>query len=874
MADTVQNGSLLDAATWGGSVPTSGTGYVHHTCTAPAGVLHCDLCISEGSLDITAAFELDGSLTVDSSTTSDGVTVNYSAENCCIIIHGNVTAITGRNVIAFTGRRVAFEILGHVTGGNGANGTDGEGASSGGPGSGGSGGSPGGHAISSDPYTLVRVHGTLTNGTSGNGGNGGSGYADENCGYDGGAGGNGGSGGFALDGGLVWVKWPGASIVQGAAGSDGAAGATAYYPDEWSPTYVGNGGAAGTGAAAIDGRISWAMDWPIDMPAEADVKNGVAYDVASEGTYEGGGGGGDYPTTSDVRHAVTYANGTMTGLCYVPAPADVRNAVNVGTTTGLAYIPAAADVRNAVNVDATVGTCYVPVASNVRKGVSVDATVGTLVGCVDADGVNQGAGLLDESYVYHAWGIQDDDGVYGGATGILDEYVGYHATGILLSAGVYHGTGIFDGTNYHATTGLSVGEVEDGVTWDDGDGSHEGTYDPLAAAVWPAEANVSTVEATWGPTGAEYAGTLDLSLYTLKSSVVGAAWVVSGHDNYAGGSAGTYPTEATSKAAQLAADQAVVLAAAASIKDDATVLGQAGTYDFLAENNSHYAMGAQNQYNQDFYAVTLKADKISDDTSILGVDGTLDVAALEAAAAAAQLATDQAAVLANDDYILLGHSILSQPGAFDFEAMILTAYNSGEAHQLIGDKAAVLASAGAILEGTTLLAQPGALDADLVLVSGGGTVVLPDAEEVLADVGYGASGTQYTGTLVTLPAGVPGADPEDELLAVLAALPGLSDLPARKIHLLADDQVPAITIEREKTAPSAGDGYVRATLRVGFWASTEAESRDLADLAPAASFEHGDWAFTPAGRESGLGLPKPAREEHACFTALSYLAEN
>lgn len=75
---------------------------------------------------------------------------------------------------------------------------------------------------------------------------------------------------------------------------------------------------------------------------------------------------------------------------------------------------------------------------------------------------------------------------------------------------------------------------------------------------------------------------VDLSNYTLKSNVVSASYVVAGHDNYIGGSAGTYPTTATSQAAQLATDQAAVNAVKAKLQNDTTVLGVTGTFDLSA----------------------------------------------------------------------------------------------------------------------------------------------------------------------------------------------------------------------------------------------------------------------------------------------------
>lgn len=113
---------------------------------------------------------------------------------------------------------------------------------------------------------------------------------------------------------------------------------------------------------------------------------------------------------------------------------------------------------------------------------------------------------------------------------------------------------------------------------------------------------------------------------TYHEATVGE--VVSGV-NFGAGSAlaGTYPTTATSQAAQLATDQATVLAAAASIKDNATILGQAGTYDFTTAITAGYASGEAAQLAADRFAINAVAASISDTvTGLLGtVDGTLDL---------------------------------------------------------------------------------------------------------------------------------------------------------------------------------------------------------------------------------------------------------
>lgn len=79
-----------------------------------------------------------------------------------------------------------------------------------------------------------------------------------------------------------------------------------------------------------------------------------------------------------------------------------------------------------------------------------------------------------------------------------------------------------------------------------GDGG-TGTYNPMAAAVFPSAANVSTVETAYGPTGAEYAGALNMTLYTLISGVAAAGNVRSGVPRYTGGANGNMTLPAVGK---------------------------------------------------------------------------------------------------------------------------------------------------------------------------------------------------------------------------------------------------------------------------------------------------------------------------------------
>jgi hypothetical protein len=101
-----------------------------------------------------------------------------------------------------------------------------------------------------------------------------------------------------------------------------------------------------------------------------------------------------------------------------------------------------------------------------------------------------------------------------------------------------------------------------------------------SSGTYPNAAYVHSDAGTYGPNGTEYTPALSaLTNWTLKSSVVDASYVVTGHDNYTGGSAGTYPTTATSKAEQLSADQAAVASAVAYIDNTQAVLNQPGELD-------------------------------------------------------------------------------------------------------------------------------------------------------------------------------------------------------------------------------------------------------------------------------------------------------
>jgi hypothetical protein len=84
------------------------------------------------------------------------------------------------------------------------------------------------------------------------------------------------------------------------------------------------------------------------------------------------------------------------------------------------------------------------------------------------------------------------------------------------------------------------------------------------------------VDTTNGPYGVDGTGstpTLNLSSYVLVSAVVSASFVVTGHDNYTGGTGGSYPTSATTAAAANAAARANIIAQKGHVEDGYAITG-------------------------------------------------------------------------------------------------------------------------------------------------------------------------------------------------------------------------------------------------------------------------------------------------------------
>lgn len=284
-------------------------------------------------------------------------------------------------------------------------------------------------------------------------------------------------------------------------------------------------------------------------------------------------------------------------------------------------------------------------------------------------------------------------------------------------------------------------------------------YTLTSGIVWPAAANVSDVETAWGPTGAEYAGTLDLSLYVLIASVVDAGWVVVGHDNYTGGSAGTYPTTAATNAAHLAAD-------VATLNDHLDEMIPANT-----AIKAHYVGvldGTATSGGID------PADIVAASWVVVGhnnyVGGDAGTYPTTATSQAAQLMTDQAEVAGFLENIDGGTTILGQVGTGVNATTIRTALGIAEA-DLDDQLDAILAASG----GSSLTAQevrdamklaPTAGDPEAGSVDKHLDDILADSNELqvdwanggrldlLLDAAVGGAGGTYAQTITVTAGGV------------------------------------------------------------------------------------------------------------------------
>jgi hypothetical protein len=246
------------------------------------------------------------------------------------------------------------------------------------------------------------------------------------------------------------------------------------------------------------------------------------------------GGAGTYgyavsPLTGTLRGSTLNSADNYPGGAVALTAGILENGQTVDNVSGNymgVYTYGDTNPAKVLTTAAGAGTYQPVAASAVQKGVAVGVSpaVGTLVGVVDSSGTLHASGICDSS---QAWA----------------------ATGIVDGSAAKHATGIWDGTNYHATTGLALSSVlASAGTYYDGNGSQTGTC--------------------------------AFNTVTSNYTDPGAANVATGNNyTYAGvAQTASYPTTATSQAAQLATDKAAVSAAVASILSTATILSQTGTY--------------------------------------------------------------------------------------------------------------------------------------------------------------------------------------------------------------------------------------------------------------------------------------------------------
>lgn len=153
---------------------------------------------------------------------------------------------------------------------------------------------------------------------------------------------------------------------------------------------------------------------------------------------------------------------------------------------------------------------------------------------------------------------------------------------------------------------------------------------------------------------------LDLTTYCLKSAVVAPEFVISGHDNYTGGSAGTYHPcqvaevlDSVSFGAASAETGTYHAPDAAEVLDSAVfgpASGTPGTY--------HEATAAEVKDGTGFGAGS-------------ALTGTYSPGGTYVEGEAAQLAADQAAVLAKAAYIDDTQTIIGQAGTLDMDLYVL-----------------------------------------------------------------------------------------------------------------------------------------------------------------------------------------------------------
>lgn len=358
------------------------------------------------------------------------------------------------------------------------------------------------------------------------------------------------------------------------------------------------------------------------------------------------------PTAAEVQDGVFFGPNATTEGTYDPMAAAVFPLAADVSTTDVAYGPTGAEYAGALDItDYQLKTASVLISAIDAATIVTGTVITATSGATHVDGTYPTTATTEAAQraADEAEAATHGDYILSGRTVLgTPGAATLPAVGKVDTTNGAYGVGGTGSTPTLDLTDLVQDNIKDGVTINAilGTFTHTADYTLISALVIPAAGKVDTTQGDYGIPGSLITPTLNMSTFCLISSVVEAEWVVIGNVNRTGGDAGTYPTTATSKAEQLAADQAAVLVDAAKIKLGTTVLSQPGAYDYVAAIAAGYEAGMGAQYDVDRGEVFLVLAHIEIGTTLLGYAGALNIASLEAAAAAAQLTTDRAAVAA------------------------------------------------------------------------------------------------------------------------------------------------------------------------------------------------------------------------------------
>jgi hypothetical protein len=255
-----------------------------------------------------------------------------------------------------------------------------------------------------------------------------------------------------------------------------------------------------------------------------------------------------YAAVTDVRYGVDRGDG-QTGTCHVPTAAQTLYGISVDVSdTGTQHVPSANDVRSGTATGTTTGNATFPAVGKVQNDTSYGTSGTQYTGTLDLSAYTLISGVAAAQYV-----LSGHDNYVGGSAGT---YVAPVAAGYSALAPGFGAAGGTSGT-------LAASKIHDATYGTLADGSvlvaAGGSYvDPADSAVWhgvavgvspragtkvgSSIANLSAGNVRNGITIDDVTGT-----YTGSGGggidpgdIVAAEYVVTGHDNYVGGSAGTY----------------------------------------------------------------------------------------------------------------------------------------------------------------------------------------------------------------------------------------------------------------------------------------------------------------------------------------------